>query len=146
MAVERHVLGLVAHQAPVVAAELRVSVAPRAELPLAHAVCLEIVLGLLLPPGGQRVVEDPPVVLEGGAREQPLALLDRVLHELCHADEAVVTLGKRRLYVLPPIAAVPRLVPAALERCELLGRVVLRRLPAAGPALEPVGARDLSLD
>eukprot|EP00966_Prymnesium_polylepis_P299402 6918618-Prymnesium_polylepis.1 len=146
MAVERHVLRLVAHQAPVVAAELGVSMAPCTELPLAHAMRLEIVLRLLLPPGGQRVVKDPPVILEGGTREQPLALLDRMLHQLCHAYQAVVALGERLLHVLPPIAAVPRLVPAAIQCCELLGRVLLRRLPAAALALQPIGARHLALD
>ena len=50
MAVERHVLGLVAHQAPVVAPEFRVSVAARAELSLAKALGLQVILSLLLPP------------------------------------------------------------------------------------------------
>ena len=63
VAIKRHILRLIADQAPVIATEFSVSVAARAKFPLTKAALLEVILCLLLPPGRQRIVEQPPRVL-----------------------------------------------------------------------------------
>ena len=52
----------VANKAPMVWAKLGIGIAPRAQLPVTEATRLEMVLRLLLPPGRERFMEEPPRV------------------------------------------------------------------------------------